>query len=85
MIEHKEEVALVRYPRNIGIATPSGDQIYELFVSGKDKVGVLKDLSSSIANHEINITSSGRYEVYPSGDFVFTAFLDFEAASVEAI
>ena len=76
MLEQEKEGETL-YPRNIGISAPSGESVYELFVLGKSRVGALKEISSSIAAYEIDITSSGRYQVYPSGEFVMTAFLDF--------
>ena len=77
MLEHAEEGEAL-YPRNIGISAPGGESVYELFVLGRSRVGALKDISSLIALHKIDITSNGRYQVYPSGEFVLTAFLDFK-------
>ncbi|MDG6994589.1 MAG: hypothetical protein JRN52_01590 [Nitrososphaerota archaeon] len=77
--EEKEGETL--YARNIGISTLSGESVYELFVLGKTRRGALKEITSAIELHQIDITSNFRYQVYPSGEFVVVGFLEFRDTS----
>lgn len=75
--------SLAYIPRRIALIAPQGESVYEFAISGRDRIGMLKDMSAVFAKHYVTLTSVD-VDTTATGEFVMVVYADFRNADVNA-
>ncbi|MDA4123425.1 MAG: ACT domain-containing protein [Thaumarchaeota archaeon] len=84
MTEVKTEPQARQYfPRRLALVAPQGELVHEFVVTGRDRIGILSEISTVFAKHFISLTSVD-IDTIASGDFVLVTFADFRNSDAPA-